>query len=42
MQELLNKSHHKKGFDYDDDTMSLVEDPTLATLELPLSDNSDF
>jgi hypothetical protein len=41
-QELLNNSHHKLAFDYDEDTMSLVEDPTLTTAEILLSNNSDF
>jgi hypothetical protein len=41
MQELLNNSHHKIAFDYDEDTMSLVEVPTLTTEETLLSDNSD-
>ena len=31
-QEPLNDSHHKVAFDYDEDTMSLVEKPTLSTL----------
>ncbi len=39
MQELLNNSHHKIAFDYDKDTMSLVEESTLTTSELPLSNN---
>jgi hypothetical protein len=30
-KELLNNSHHKIAFDYDEDPMSLVEDPTLTT-----------
>ncbi len=41
MQELLNNSHHKIAFYYDEDTMSLVEDLTLTTLEVPLSNDSD-
>ncbi len=41
MQEPFNDSHHKIVFDYDEDNMSLVEEPTLATLEVSLSDNSD-
>ncbi len=40
-QEPFNDSHHKIAFDYDVDTVSLVEEPTLATLEVSLSDNSD-
>ncbi len=42
MQELLNNRHHKIAFDYDEDTMSLVEDPTLTTLEIILSGDSDL
>jgi hypothetical protein len=30
-QETFNDSHHKIAFDSDEDTMSLVEEPTLAT-----------
>ncbi len=41
-QELLTNSHHKIAFDYDEDTMNLVEDPTLTTSEVPLPNNSDF
>ncbi len=40
-QELFNDNHHKIAFDYDKDTLSLVEELTLATLEVSLSDNSD-
>jgi hypothetical protein len=39
--EPFNDSHHKIAFDYDEDTMSLVEELALATLEVSLSDNSD-
>ncbi len=41
MQEHLNNSHPKVAFNYDEDTMSLVEESTLTTLEVPLFDNSD-
>ncbi len=41
-QEPFHDSHHKIAFDYDEDTMSLVKEPTLATSEVSLSDNSDF
>jgi hypothetical protein len=41
MQEPFSNSHHKIAFDYDENTMSLVEEPTLATLEVFLSNNSD-
>ncbi len=40
-QESFSNSHHKIAFDYDEDTVSLVEEPTLATSEVSLSDNSD-
>ncbi len=39
--EPVNDSHHKIAFDYDEDTMSLVEESTLVTLEVSLSTNSD-
>jgi hypothetical protein len=40
MQECLNNSNHKIAFDYNKDTMSLVEELTLDTLEVLLSNNS--
>ncbi len=40
-QELLNTSHHRIGFEYDKDTVSLVVDPTLSTLDILISDNSN-
>jgi hypothetical protein len=40
-QVLFNDSHHKIALDYDEDTISLVEEPTLSTLDISLSDNSD-
>jgi hypothetical protein len=40
-QEPSNTSHHRVAFDYDEDTMSLVEEQTLSTLDILLSDNSD-
>jgi hypothetical protein len=39
-EEFLNNSNHKIAFDYDKDTMSLVEELTLDTLEVLLSDNT--
>jgi hypothetical protein len=42
MQELLNTIHHKITFEYDEDTMSLVIDPTFTTAETLLSTNSTF
>jgi hypothetical protein len=41
MQEPFHDRHHKIAFDYDEDTVSLVEEPNLATLEVSLSDNSN-
>ncbi len=41
-QEPFQDSHHKVALDYDEDTMSLVEEPTLSTSDISLSDNSDF
>jgi hypothetical protein len=40
MQECLSNSNHKIAFDYNEDTMSLVEELTLDTSEVLLSDNS--
>ncbi len=40
-QELLNTCHHRKGFEYDEDTVSLVVDPTLSTSDILISDNSN-
>ncbi len=40
MQECLSNSNHKIAFDYDKGTMSLVEELTLDTLEVLLSDNT--
>jgi hypothetical protein len=39
-QEYLSNSNHKIAFDYNEDTMSLVEELTLDTLEVLLSDNT--
>jgi hypothetical protein len=36
-QELLNTSHHRIGFEYDEDTVSLVVDPTLSTSDISVS-----
>ncbi len=42
-QEAFNDSHHKIAFafDYDEDTMSLVKEPTLTTSEVSLYYISD-
>jgi hypothetical protein len=39
-QEFFSHSNHKIAFDYNKDTMSLVEKLTLDTLEVSLSDNT--
>ena len=39
-QECLSNSNHKIAFDYNEDTMSLVEELTLDTSEVLLSDNT--
>jgi hypothetical protein len=39
MQECLRNSNHNIVYDYDKDTMSLVEELTLDTLEVLLSNN---
>ncbi len=40
-QEPLSTSHHKIAFEYNEDTVSLVVDPTLSTLNTSISDNSN-
>jgi hypothetical protein len=40
-QECLNNSHHRIALEYDEDTVSLVVDPTLSTLDISVSNNSD-
>ncbi len=40
-QESFSTSHHRIAFEYDEDTVSLVVDPTLSTLDIPISDNSN-
>jgi hypothetical protein len=41
-QEPFNTSHHKIAFEYDEDTVSLVEDQnTLSTLDMSISNNSN-
>ncbi len=41
MQEPFNDGHHEIAVDYDEVTVSLVKEPTLSTLEVSLSNNSD-
>ncbi len=40
-QEPLRKRHHKVALDYGEDTVSLVEEQTLSTLHISLSNNSN-
>ncbi len=40
-QESFNTSHYKIVFEYDEDTVSLVEDQTLSTLDMAISNNSN-
>ncbi len=40
-QEPLSTSHHRIALEYDEDTVSLVVDPTLSTLDVSISNNSD-
>jgi hypothetical protein len=41
-QEPLSTSHHKIAFEYNENTVSLVVDPTLSTSDISISDNSNF
>jgi hypothetical protein len=40
-QEPLSTSHHRIAFEYGEDTVSLMVDPTLSTLDISISDNSN-
>ena len=40
-QECLNNSHHRIALEHDEDTLSLVVDPTLSTLDISVSNNSN-
>ncbi len=40
-QEPFSTSHHREAFKYCEDTVSLVAEQTLSTLDISLSDNSD-
>jgi hypothetical protein len=40
-QEPFKNSHHKVALNYDEDNVSLVEEQTLSTLDIPLYDNSN-
>jgi hypothetical protein len=38
-QEPFKNSHHKEALNYDEDTVSLVVEQSLSTLDISLSDN---
>ncbi len=40
-QEPFNTNHHKIAFEYDEDTVSLVVEETLSTLDILISNNSN-
>ncbi len=40
-QESLSTSHHRIASEYDEDTVSLVVDPTLSTSDTSISENSN-
>jgi hypothetical protein len=40
-QEPLSTSHHRIAFEYDEDTVSLVVDPTLSTSDISIFDISN-
>ncbi len=40
-QKPFKDSHHKIVLDYDEDTVSLVEEPTLSRTDISLSNNSN-
>ncbi len=40
-QESFSTSHHRTALEYDEDTVSLVVDPTLSTSNILISDNSN-
>ncbi len=40
-QESFSTSHHRIALEYDEDTVSLVVDPTLSTSDILISGNSD-
>ncbi len=39
-QESFSTSHHRIALEYDEDTVSLVVDPTLSTSDILISDSS--
>ncbi len=40
-QESFSTSNHRIALEYDEDTVSLVVDPTLSTSDISISNNSD-
>jgi hypothetical protein len=40
-KESLTTSHHRIALEYDEDTVSLVVDPTLSLLDISIPDNSN-
>jgi hypothetical protein len=40
-QEPFKNSHHEIALNYNEDTVSLVEEPTLSTSDISLSNNSN-
>ncbi len=40
-QESFSTSHHRIALEYDEDTVSLVVDPTLSISDISISENSD-
>jgi hypothetical protein len=41
-QEPFSTNHHRIAFEYAEDTVSLVVDPTLSTSDMSISNNSTF
>jgi hypothetical protein len=41
IKEPFNTSHRRIAFEYDEDTVSLVEDKTLSTSDKSISNNSN-
>ncbi len=40
-QEFFSTRHHRIALEYDEDTVSLVVDPTLSTSDISISNNSN-
>jgi hypothetical protein len=41
-KNLFKNGYYEVALDYDEDTTSLVEKPTLSTLDISLSNNSNY